>query len=53
MSYTWQGNIRELENVIERAVILCKGKVIEPADIPLYQEKRVSRRVYPASHYKS
>jgi len=39
MSYTWPGNIRELENVIERAVILCKGKVIEPEDIPLYQEK--------------
>jgi transcriptional regulator with PAS, ATPase and Fis domain len=39
MSYTWSGNIRELENVIERAVILCKGKVIEPEDIPLYQEK--------------
>lgn len=39
MSYTWPGNIRELENVIERAVILCKGKVIEPDDIPLYQEK--------------
>ncbi|MBI2472370.1 MAG: sigma-54-dependent Fis family transcriptional regulator [Planctomycetes bacterium] len=39
MSYTWPGNIREFENVIERAVILCKGKVIDPADIPLYQEK--------------
>ena len=39
MSYTWPGNIRELENVIERTVILCKGKVIEPEDIPLYQEK--------------
>ncbi len=39
MSYSWPGNIRELENVIERAVILCKGKIIEPADIPLYQER--------------
>ncbi|HTZ11197.1 MAG TPA: sigma-54 dependent transcriptional regulator [Candidatus Margulisiibacteriota bacterium] len=34
MDYNWPGNIRELENVIERAIILCKGPVIEPHDFP-------------------
>jgi len=29
----WEGNVRELENVIERASILCDGKSIEPRDV--------------------
>ena len=33
-SYSWPGNIRELENAIEGAVIMAKGDVIQLSDIP-------------------
>ena len=33
-SYAWPGNIRELRNVVERAVILSAGKVIEVSHLP-------------------
>jgi DNA-binding NtrC family response regulator len=32
--YDWPGNVRELENMVRRAVVLCRGKVIEPEDLP-------------------
>jgi DNA-binding NtrC family response regulator len=32
--YPWPGNIRELENVIERACVIHTGDVIEPAHLP-------------------
>lgn len=33
MRYPWEGNVRELENVIHRAHILTRGDVIEPGDL--------------------
>jgi transcriptional regulator with GAF, ATPase, and Fis domain len=32
--YSWPGNIRELENVIERGVIVCRGNVLTREDLP-------------------
>lgn len=32
--YDWPGNLRQLENVLERAAALCQGGVIEEADLP-------------------
>jgi DNA-binding NtrC family response regulator len=35
MRYSWPGNIRELQNTIEKAVILCDSSVIKPEDLYL------------------
>ena len=32
--YDWPGNIRELRNVLERAVALCRGPEVEVSDLP-------------------
>ncbi|MCK6683368.1 MAG: sigma-54 dependent transcriptional regulator [Thermoanaerobaculia bacterium] len=33
--YPWPGNIRQLESVVERAVLLCDLNTIRPEDLPL------------------
>jgi transcriptional regulator with GAF, ATPase, and Fis domain len=44
--YAWPGNIRELKNVMERAVLLCNGGRITLADLPC---ERMARRHVPAT----
>jgi len=34
MKYNWQGNVRELENAIERSVTSCKREIIDLEDLP-------------------
>ncbi len=39
----WPGNLRQLRNGIERAVILAPGPMLEPEDIGIIDERRVTR----------
>jgi transcriptional regulator of acetoin/glycerol metabolism len=34
MEYSFPGNVRELENIIEHAFVLCRGGLIELAHLP-------------------
>ena len=34
IAHSWPGNIRELENVIQRMMVVCKGETLETQDLP-------------------
>jgi transcriptional regulator with PAS, ATPase and Fis domain len=44
MAYDYPGNVRELENVIEHAFVLCRGGLIEPQHLPATLPVSPSRR---------
>ncbi len=38
MEYNWPGNVRQLKNVVERAVIMCETNLITLKDLPLFDK---------------
>lgn len=46
-TYHWPGNIREMQNIIERCIILRKQSVIEPEDLQLLVNKPLSSVLAP------
>ncbi|MBF4493036.1 sigma 54-interacting transcriptional regulator [Flavobacterium sp. MR2016-29] len=42
LSYQWPGNIRELENLIERSILLAKTDTIEHIPLPAFEETKIN-----------
>jgi DNA-binding NtrC family response regulator len=47
-AHAWPGNIRELENAIERATLLCDGPTLLPKDLPAELEASTRAPSAPA-----
>jgi DNA-binding NtrC family response regulator len=43
LAYHWPGNIRELENILERAIVKSRGDVIENVDLPAPPQRILDR----------
>lgn len=55
VSYDWPGNVRELRNVCEQAVVMARGPVIVPENLPFFLQesnKEISDMVMPGRTLK-
>jgi two-component system, NtrC family, response regulator AtoC len=53
VNYEWLGNVRELENAIERAVIIASGRQIELEDLPEAISKKAFESYAQARHERA
>lgn len=51
MKYSYKGNIRELENIIEGSVILCRENTITKEDLPIQIEYSSSKSILDPLHF--
>ena len=52
MNYSYPGNIRELENIIEHAISLANSSKILPADLPPHLLQFPSQKISPSLKLK-
>ena len=59
-SYSWPGNIRELQSVLKQAILQSRGTTLLPGSLPPFREpppdrsrRHVRRRAIPASRHSS
>ena len=50
LAHTWKGEVRELENIIERAVIFSEGELLTPAELPpIFNQEQGTAYLFDAS----
>jgi two-component system NtrC family response regulator len=53
LRYSYPGNVRELENLVERAVVLCRGEVITTQDLPYHLREEKPEKQWKSKIDKS
>ena len=50
MDQNWAGNVRELENAVERAMVTCKSKVLTDEDFGFLESNGSRRKIWAVPH---
>ncbi|MGD2125236.1 MAG: sigma 54-interacting transcriptional regulator [Desulfobacteraceae bacterium] len=52
LNYDYPGNVRELENILEHALIICQEEIIEPRHLPIFLQNIVYPQTSPLKPFE-